>query len=419
MAKPENAERDEINPSINTALADDVLRAVFSKLEREEEDVFGLVCKRWLQIQSTERRCLRARAGPAMLRRMADRFSGLIELDLSQSASRSFFPGVTDSDLSVIAAGFPLLRSLNLRNCKGITDAGMAALGSSLVCLQSLDVSECKKLTDKGLVDVAKGCHNLRRLQLLGCRFITDELFHALSQNCSHLEELGLAGCFKITDSGLIHLVDGCHEIKCLDVSKCGKIGDAAVSRIAEVCSTSLKVLKLLDCCNIGDASISSLANFCCNLETLVIGGCRYISDGSVKSLVLSCCQSLRILRMNWCSNITDLTLRCIFSNCRYLKALDIESCDKVTDASFEGLANESFVSDLKALKIANLPRITVAAIGIILEFCKSLDYLDLRSCAHITKLDCEQAGLIFPGSCKVNFSGSLAESDAIVDLFF
>lgn len=60
-----------------------------------------------------------------------------------------------------------------------------------------------------------------------------------------------------------------------------------------------------------------------------------------------------------------------------------------------------------------------MAAIGIILEFCKSLDYLDLRSCPHITKLDCEQAGLQFPDSCKVNFIGSLLESDAMVDLFF
>lgn len=330
MAKQENEDRDDSSSSINTALTDDVLRVVLSKLETEEEkDAFGLVCVRWLRIQNTERRRLRARAGPAMLGRMADRFSGLIELDLSQSTSRSFFPGVTDSDLSVIAAGFPLLRVLNLSNCKGITDDGMITLGNVLACLQSLDVSDCKKLTDKGLVAIAKGCRNLRSLQLFGCRSITDELFRALSQNCSHLEDLGLAGCFKITDSGIMRLVDGCRQIKCLDVSKCGKIGDAGISRVAEVCSSSLKLLKLLDCCNVADKSILSLANSCCNLETLVIGGCRYISDELVKSLALSCSQSLRILRMSWCSNITDLTLSCIFSNCRHLTALDIGSCQE------------------------------------------------------------------------------------------
>lgn len=125
MAKRESAERGEgpaASPRvcINEILTDDELRAVLAKLQTEEErGGFGLVCKRWLRLQSTERRRLRARAGPAMLRRMADRFSGLAELDLSQSASRSFYPGVTDSDLSVIAAGFRSLLSLDLQNCKG------------------------------------------------------------------------------------------------------------------------------------------------------------------------------------------------------------------------------------------------------------------------------------------------------------
>lgn len=123
MERPESAEREldqGAKVCINEALTDDELRAVLARLGREEEkDTFGLVCKRWLRVQSSERRRLRARAGPAMLCRMADRFSGLVELDLSQSASRSFYPGVTDSDLSVIAARFQVLRVLNLQYCKG------------------------------------------------------------------------------------------------------------------------------------------------------------------------------------------------------------------------------------------------------------------------------------------------------------
>ncbi|XP_020598065.1 uncharacterized F-box/LRR-repeat protein C02F5.7-like, partial [Phalaenopsis equestris] len=170
-----------------------------------------------------------------------------------------------------------------------------------------------------------------------------------------------------------------------------------------------------LDCCNVGERSILSLANSCHKLETLVIGGCRLISDESIRSLALSRCESLRILRMNWCSNITDLTLSLIFSKCRYLMDLDIGSCDKITDLGFEGLKLGDFVSELKVLKVGNLPRITVVAIGIILQFCKSLSYLDLRSCQHVAKRVCEEAGLQFPEFCKINFVGSLLESD--VDL--
>lgn len=116
-----SADSSSITVCINEALTDDELRSVLAKLESQrDKEVFGLVCKRWLHLQSTERKRLSARAGPHMLRRMADRFSRLHELDLSQSISRSFYPGVIDSDLRVIAHGFKCLRVLNLQNCKGI-----------------------------------------------------------------------------------------------------------------------------------------------------------------------------------------------------------------------------------------------------------------------------------------------------------
>ncbi|RWW41676.1 hypothetical protein BHE74_00052835 [Ensete ventricosum] len=50
---------------------------------------------------------------------MANRFTGLLEIDLSQSAWRSFYPGITDSDFAVIAAGFRQFRVIDLQNCKG------------------------------------------------------------------------------------------------------------------------------------------------------------------------------------------------------------------------------------------------------------------------------------------------------------
>jgi F-box/leucine-rich repeat protein 2/20 len=106
---------------INEALREDELRAILGKLESDKDkEAFGLVCKKWLYLQSTERKRLAARAGTHMLRKMAARFTKVVELDLSQSPSRSFSPGLTDSDLSVIARGFTCLRLLSLYNCKGI-----------------------------------------------------------------------------------------------------------------------------------------------------------------------------------------------------------------------------------------------------------------------------------------------------------
>ncbi|XP_059633301.1 uncharacterized protein LOC132276066 [Cornus florida] len=405
------SEEMESRVCINVSLRDDELRAILAKLESDKDkEVFGLVCKRWLHLQSTERKKLCARAGPHLLRKMAARFTALHELDLSQSLSRSFYPGVIDSDLSVIANGFTGLRVLNLQNCKGITDTGMAAIGCGLSSLQSLDVTNCRKLTDKGLSAVAEGCPDLRSLHLAGCKFVTDATLQVLSKNCHKLEELGLQGCTNITDSGLTVLVSGCQLMEHLDINKCRNIGDTGISNVSKACSYSLKTLKLLDCDKVGDESILSLAKFCKNLETLIIGGCRDVSDEPIKSLAAACNHTLKKLRMDWCLNVSDSSLNCILSQCRNLEVLDIGCCEEVTDAAFHGLSNGGFELGLKVLKASNCPKITVVGIGMLLELCNYLEYLDVRSCPHVTKAGCDEAGLQFPEYCKVNFAGNLAE---------
>lgn len=398
---------------INDTLTDDELRSILDKIERDKDkEIFGLVCKRWLRVQSNERKKLSARAGPHLLRKMASRFSRLLELDLSQSTSRSFYPGVTDSDLSVVANGFQYLKVLNLQYCKGITDSGIVAIGSSLSKLQSLDVSYCRKLTDRGFSAVAEGCHDLRNLNLAGCKLVTDGLLKTLSKNCHNLEELGLQGCTNITDSGLTELVKGCQKIELLDVNKCSNVGDIGVSNVSMACSSSLKTLKLLDCYKIKDDSILSLAQFCNHLETLIIGGCRDISDESIQKLARACKSNLRTLRMDWCLNVTDSSLRCIFTQCSNLEALDIGCCEEVTDAAFHTLGSDGTEVNLKVLKVSNCPKVTLATLSILVDKCNSLEYLDVRSCPHITKAGCDEAGLQFPESCKVNFTGSLCEPD-------
>ncbi|KAH9707349.1 f-box/lrr-repeat protein 4 [Citrus sinensis] len=363
---------------INEVLRDDELRSILSRLEDDKDkERFGLVCKRWLHLQSTERKKLSVRAGPHMLRKIAARFSRLVELDLSQSVSRSFYPGVTDSDLAVIADGFKSLKLLNLQNCKA----------------------------------VAEGCQDLRSLHLAGCKSITDGTLQALSKNCHNLEELGLQGCTSISDSGVIDLVNGCQNIKFLDLNKCSNIGDNGISSVSKSCS-SLKTLKLLDCYKVGDKSILSLAKFCKNLETLIIGGCRDISDESIKHLAASCKSSLKNLRMDWCLNISDSSLSCILSQCRNLEALDIGCCEEVTDAAFQDLGEVEL--SLKVLKV-NCPKVTVVGIGNVLEKCASLEYIDVRSCPHVTQASCEEAGLQFPQCCKVNFAGCLFEPDVLL----
>ncbi|KAI4339322.1 hypothetical protein MLD38_024279 [Melastoma candidum] len=291
----------------------------------------------------------------------------------------------------------------------------MRDIGGNLFFLQSLDVSYCRKLTDLGLEAVAEGCPDLQRLYLEGCRFVTDKLLLSISHNCRKLKELGLQGCNNVTDQGISDLVDRCHKVEFLDINKCSNIGDLGVSRVAECCSFSLRTLKLLDCYRAGDQSIFSLAKYCKNLENLIIGGCRDVSDEPLKCLAAACGDSLKYLRMDWCLNITDSSLKCILTQCGQLEALDIGCCEEVTDAAFEVLDGDGKQLKLKFLKVGNCPNVTVRAIGLILAKCSFLKYLDVRSCPRISKAACDEAGLLFPELCKVNFCGSLSEPDVIL----
>lgn len=395
---------------INEVLTDDGLRAILEKLEGvSEKNTYGLVCKRWLLLQSTERRRLCARAGPHMLQRLADRFTRVVDLDFSQSVSRSFYPGVSDKDLHIIAAKFQCLQSLNLQECKGITDAGLTALGKGLPNLHSLDISHCKKITDQGIRPLAEGCPNLSTLRLDGCKSVTDGSLQALSKNCIKLEELGLQSCINITDNGLSTLAQGCRSIRILEMNKCVKVGDTGVMKIAGTCP-HLKILNLSDCLKIGNKAVMSLAEGCKRLEVLMIGGCRLVSDEAIQALASVCGPSLRILQLEWCLNISNDSLHLVLSLCPQLENLNIACCDKVTDHAFSCLGNGGCGSHLKDLRISNCPGISVVGIALVAKFCCSLQRLDVRSCAQITEETVNGAGIHFADHCKLIYYGTISE---------
>ncbi|AES77429.1 putative leucine-rich repeat domain, L domain-containing protein [Medicago truncatula] len=73
---------------------------------------------------------------------------------------------------------------------------------------------------------------------------------------------------------------------------------------------------------------------------------------------------------------------------CLNLEALDIGCCEEVTDTAFHHISNEEPCLSLKILKVSNCPKITVVGIGILVGKCSYLEYLDVRSCPHISPGD-------------------------------
>ncbi|TQD99840.1 hypothetical protein C1H46_014578 [Malus baccata] len=286
---------------INEALTDDELRSVLAKLESQrDKEVFGLVCKRWLHLQSTERKRLSARAGPHMLRKMAARFYRVLELDLSQSISRSFYPGVTDSDLRVIADGFKCLRLLNLHNCKGQQ-------------IKVLDINKCSNIGDSGVSSVSMACSSsLKTLKLLDCYKISDESVLSLARFCKNLETLVIGGCRDISDA----------SIKLLAVS----------------CKSNLKNLRMDWCLNISDSSLCCILARCRNLEVLNIGCCEEVTDVAFQGLNGrgDTELSLKFLKVSNCPKVTVAGIAMVLDKCETLEYLDVRSCPYITKAGCE-----------------------------------------------------------------------------------
>nr|CAN61648.1 hypothetical protein VITISV_009006 [Vitis vinifera] len=117
---------------INEALTDNELQAVLAKLQsHKDKEVFGLVCKRWLHLQSTERKKLCAKAGPLMLRKMAVRQRRPNEVVISEP--------VVDDRNNVFPRTVAVVDRLLLAGLRPLPHSAFVSFSGSAAALPSCD----------------------------------------------------------------------------------------------------------------------------------------------------------------------------------------------------------------------------------------------------------------------------------------
>ncbi|CAL0316247.1 unnamed protein product [Lupinus luteus] len=193
---------DDVSGSIiciNDALTDVELRPILARLENEKDkEIFGLVCKKWLWLQSTERKKLAARAGTHMLRRMVDRFTRLVELDLAHG-------------------------------CKDVADDAMKLLATA--CRSNVKNSRmdwCPNISHSSLSCILSQCRNLEALDIGCCEEVIDAAFQLISSKETGLS-LKVNNCPKITVAGIGVLAGKCTYLEYLDVRSCPHIAKAGL----------------------------------------------------------------------------------------------------------------------------------------------------------------------------------------------
>jgi len=175
---------------------------------------------------------------------------------------------ISNTGLTQIARGCPMLRTLHLWKCNELTDVGMEALIAHDKRLEVLYLSECAKVSDKSLVMLSEEDPLLHTLILGGVnQTFTDVGLLALA-NCKHLQTLDvLTGC-SITDSGVIKLAENCRKLRVLILQNCSQLTDFSIIALAQN-SSSLVYIDVVGCKNLTEQAVELLFQRCHSLNRL------------------------------------------------------------------------------------------------------------------------------------------------------
>ena len=101
--------------------------------------------------------------------------------------------GVHDPPVAQIAARFPMLQVVDVRNCRRFTDASAAALAAGCPQLTSVNLYGCNQITDASVAALAAGCAQLTSVGLGACGYITPDAVAALR---TQIPGVDIHGCY-------------------------------------------------------------------------------------------------------------------------------------------------------------------------------------------------------------------------------
>ncbi|XP_039254489.2 uncharacterized protein LOC120331469 [Styela clava] len=195
------------------------------------------------------------------------------------------------------------LQKLKVNGCFALTCKSFLAIAENCCNVKTLEIGLCAKATSECVQTLAKFVFNVKELDLRGLKSVNDECLTVISKHCKSLSKLVLANCALITDTGLSDLAFELPKIKDLDISGCSNVTDAGISTLA----TGFSNLVLL---NLSSTSIT------------------YVS---IITLTENCYDSLEVLKLSFCNNITEDCVKKLISFCYKLNCLHLHGCKRVS----------------------------------------------------------------------------------------
>ncbi|XP_070567008.1 F-box/LRR-repeat protein fbxl-1-like [Ptychodera flava] len=223
---------------------------------------------------------------------------------------------------------------------KSLCDDWLEEIGKK--CPTTLSLEQCRgaRVSSVGLRSLFRACSaSLEELNVSGCSQgeLTGDSILLHATRCPNLSVIDASWC-NVSDNGVIALVDSSQRLESVCLNGCQAITDEAVCALVEKHANSLEVLELFGCFNLTPTSILMAGSFCKNLRTLNIGQCYKLTDDSISQLATHL-KNVECLDLRGCKQIKDDCVRKVVRKCPRLQSLVLANCPLITDQALVEIA--------------------------------------------------------------------------------
>eukprot|EP00005_Dracoamoeba_jomungandri_P013320 CAMPEP_0174270654 /NCGR_PEP_ID=MMETSP0439-20130205/45218_1 /TAXON_ID=0 /ORGANISM="Stereomyxa ramosa, Strain Chinc5" /LENGTH=430 /DNA_ID=CAMNT_0015360117 /DNA_START=37 /DNA_END=1329 /DNA_ORIENTATION=+ len=217
-------------------------------------------------------------------------------------------------------------------------------------------------LSDDSLLKLLSNSPNLRSLNLSGCRGLTVKSISRIDSLATSLSSLNLTAC-KLTDESAFSLVTGGGErIPNRHEETLKKIAWEGMGWVCRYCETQH-----------AGASHNGFLKKCFTCSAPCVSS--YFGERMEGISATNLGKNLRILKLAWCSNISDLVVAYLVEECNQLEEINLDNCTRLTDTSCYAIA-ENCSESIQSIHLLGCFRITSVGIGKMLFMAQNVSVL-------------------------------------------
>ncbi|KAF7992148.1 hypothetical protein HCN44_001473 [Aphidius gifuensis] len=237
------------------------------------------------------------------------------------------------------------LKLLDIKYCSTEFSDALKKI-SNLINLEELNLEQCEEVDSDVFASIVNGCAKLKNLYIPKSVKISGDALVKIS-NLKNLEVLDICETKNVNDDVIIEIANNCKKITELHIDSCNNVSSLALNELAKL--ENLEVLQLVDVDNAGDDIFKNMYK----LKKLKCTWCRNVTDSGIMRIIKNASNldylmlyrtgvtkiclvdvndvgdeifnnmsQLRVLKCNWCFNVTDVGIMKIIKNSPNLKTL-------------------------------------------------------------------------------------------------